>query len=146
MTIVLDNTTYKDLEVIEELKQYLLSVQYYPDSKLKNNFYDSTFEFINSKFNGDALQQPDSNLCKRFKKGKYRYAHVLYKETKIKRKRRLQKEFNSDERQIYKIKWNSNYHYTLTYKRMSDPRLQHLIGETIDVEILGLLENDSYLY
>jgi|TARA_R100000479_G_scaffold51000_2_gene23973 hypothetical protein len=144
--VVEDKTTYENEYYIEQLRQYLLEVEYYPDSKLKNNCYDSTFEFINSTYEKKSLDKDECKACEEFKTGRYEYRHVLYKDTKIKRKRKVQREIGEEDKQIYYIKWLSNCTYVLTYKRMTEPRLKHLIGKEIYVEIIDILDDGSYVY
>lgn len=146
VTIVKDKTTYKNAYSIEQLSQYLLGIQYYPNSKLKNNCYDSTFTFINSKYEKKSLDTAACNACEKFRIGLYKYKNVLYPDTKIKRKRKVQRELTEGDKQIYAIRWLSNCTYVLTYKRMTVPRLKHLIGKEIHVEIIDILENGSYVY
>ena len=146
VTIVKEKTTYENEYNIEQLRQYLLSVQYYPDSKLKNNCYDSTFEFINYEYENKSLNDTECKACEKFKTGIYEYKHVLYQDTKIKRKRKVQREIFKGGKQIYSIKWISDCHYVLTYKKMTEARLKHLIGKEIDVQIIDVLEDGSYVY
>ena len=147
VTIVEDKTTYLNKENIQKLKDYLLTIEYYPESKLRNNCYDSTFEFINSNYQELKLTEENCQKCAKFLKGKYQYEDVLYSKTKIKRGRKIQREITTNNgRQIYRIKWNSNCTYVLTYLRMSQNRYKHLIGKEILVEIIDLLPNDRYVY
>ncbi|MDY8135457.1 hypothetical protein [Aquimarina sp. 2201CG5-10] len=146
VTIVEESTTYKNDYNIEQLRQYLLGIQYYEDSKLKNNCYNSTFEFINEKYEKKHLNEVECKACEKFKSGLYRYKHVLYRDTKIKRKRKIQREIGKEDKQIYFIKWLNNCTYILTYKRMSEQRLKHLLGKEIHVEIIDVLDNGDYLY
>lgn len=144
--IIEDKTTYKNEYNIELLRKYLLEVQYYPDSKLKNNCYDSTFEFINYKYESKSLNKKECKACEKFKTGIYKYTNIIYSDTKIKRKRTVQREISKKDKQIYYIEWISDCHYVLTYKKMTQPRLKHLIGKKIDVEIIDILSNGSYMY
>jgi hypothetical protein len=146
VTIIADKTTYENEYNIEQLRQYLLGIEYYPDSKLKNNCYDSTFEFINNEYEYKTLNETECNACENFKTGIYKYKNVLYRNTKVKRRRKIQREVFKDGKQIYYIKWISNCHYVLTYKKMTEPRLEHLIGKEIDVEIIDVLDDGSYVY
>ena len=146
VTIVGDKTTYENEYNIGQLRQYLLGVQYHSDSKLKNNCYDSTFEFINSSYEKKSLNKEECNSCEKFKTGLYEYKHVLYKDTKVKRKKKIQREVYDGGKQIYSIKWISDCHYVLIYKKMTEPRLKHLIGKKIDVEIIDVLEDGNYVY
>lgn len=144
--IVKEKTTYKNEYNIDLLRQYLLTIQYYPDSKLKNKCYDSTFEFINYKYENKSLNEVECKTCQKFKRGIYKYKHVLYQDTKIKRKIKVQREIGKDDKQIYFITWLNDCTYILTYKRMTESRLKHLIGEEIHVEIIDALDDGSYVY
>ncbi|MCK7591442.1 hypothetical protein M0G43_12720 [Subsaxibacter sp. CAU 1640] len=146
VTIIKEKTTYENTHFIEQLREYLLNLQYAPDSQLKNNCYDFTFEFINLKYKTKNLNQTECNACETFKTGTYSYEHVRYQEGQIKRTRKIQKELFRDERQIYEIKWLSNCQYVLIYKKMSEPRLQHLIGKEIDVQIIDVFDDGRYVY
>ncbi len=105
-----------------------------------------TFSFINPEFENLKLNENEIKECSKFRLGNYSYHHINHKETKIKRRKRIQKEKSFKSRQIYSINWTSNSTYTLTYKRMSDDNLKTLIGKKIEVEILKLLDNDGYVY
>lgn len=144
--IIKEKTTYENEQNIEQLRQYLLGIQYYSDSKLKNNCYNSTFEFINSNYENKRLNESECSACEQFKTGKYQYKQVLYKETKIIRKRKIQREILKEGKQIYFINWISDCHYALTYKKMTEPRFKHLIGKEIDVQIIDVLKDGSYVY
>jgi hypothetical protein len=101
VTIIADKTTYENEYNIEQLRQYLLGIEYYPDSKLKNNCYDSTFEFINNEYEYKTLNETECNACENFKTGIYKYKNVLYRNTKVKRRRKIQREVFKDGKQIY---------------------------------------------
>ena len=146
VTIIRGKTTYENEYNIEQLRQYLLGIQYYPDSKLKNNCYDSTFEFINDTYENKKLNESECKACEKFQTGRYRYEGVLYLDTKIKRKKKIQREISDDDKQIYYINWLNDCTYILTYKRMTEPRFRHLIGKEIKVEIIDILDNGSYVY
>ncbi|KAB8152463.1 hypothetical protein EZY14_013720 [Kordia sp. TARA_039_SRF] len=147
VTVKEEETTYKNTENIERIRQYLLGIQYYPNSKLKNNCYDSTFKFINYTYQEKKLTEKECNLCEKFKKGFFEYDNFQYRDTKIKRTKKIQKELSKDgSRLIYEIKWLSNCIYLLTQKRTNTPRLKHLKGEEILVEIIDLLDDGSYVY
>lgn len=146
VSIIEEKTTYKNENNIEQLRKYLLEIQYSPDSKLKNNCYDSTFEFINSKYENASLNQENDKSCKEFLTGRFKYSSILYENTIVKRNKKIQREIYEGGKQIYYIKWISDCAYLLTYKRMTEPRLKHLIGKEIHVEIIDILDDGSYVY
>lgn len=144
--VIEEKSTYTNKYVIEQLREYLLAIQYYPDSKLKNNCYDSTFSFVNLKYKNSNFSKNECSIDKDFLKGRYSYKNPAFKKTIIKRGKRLQREKGNNNKQIYYIKWETACSYKLIYKRMTEKRLKKLIGEEIYVEILDVLPNDSYVY
>lgn len=145
VTIIPEKTTYKNEYAIGQLIEYLKTIQYYPDSKLKNNCYPSTFQFVNKKYENAKLKESEFPACKKFKKGKFKYTDIRYLDTKIKRTKRKQKEKDDTFKAKYKINWTSPYEYEMTYIKVREDKNKHLLGKTITVEIIGLLE-DGYIY
>jgi hypothetical protein len=145
VTVIPELTTYKNQNLINELITYLKSVQYYPDSKLRNNCYPSTFQFINRKYENSKLDESNYAACKKFKRGEFEYLNVLYRDTKIKRKKKIQTENSKDFNAKYKIKWTKPDQYEMTYIKVKEKENQNLIGKTIIVKIIGILEN-NYIY
>ena len=145
VTVLPEKTTYKNENVIEQLKEYLKTIQYYPDSKLRNNCYPSTFEFVNKKYENNKLAESECSKCIKFKKGKFRYMDVRYLDTKIKRTNKKQFEVSDDFKATYKIKWTSPCQYEMTYTKVREEKNKYLLGEKIKVRIIGVLD-DSYIY
>lgn len=144
--VIPEMTTYKNNIVIEELKIYLLSIEYYSDSKLKNNCYKTTFTFINSKYENDLENNKKLKIKSSYLKGNYKYKNPVYQGTKIKRGKRKQREIGVKYKQIYFIEWLSDIKYKLVYKRMTEKRFKHLIGNEIIVNIIDILPDNSYVY
>jgi len=144
--IIQEKTTYQNDSIIDGLRDYLLSIEYYQNSKLKNNCYDSTFSFINSEYEGIQQNKNDSIKKSPFLTGHYRYKNPIYSATIIKRGKHIQRENGIKDKQIYSIDWISNTKYKLVYKRMTEKRLKNLIGNEIIVEIMDILPDNSYVY
>ncbi|WP_299246842.1 hypothetical protein [uncultured Aquimarina sp.] len=145
VTVLPEKTTYQNKEVIEKLIQYLKGIQYYSDSTLRNNCYDSTFEFVNKKYEEGKLDEWEYSKCQEFRKGEFRYTDVRYLETRIKRGKKKQRERGKDFKEKYRITWTSDYQYELKYITVNDKKNKHLIGELIKTEIIGITEN-GYVY
>jgi len=145
VTVIPSKTTYKNKDVIEQLIEYLKGIQYYPNSKLKNNCYDSTFEFVNIKYENSELKESDYSNCAKFKTGKFKYLDVRYLDTKIKRGKNIQIEKSYDFNAKYKVTWTTPCTYEMKYLKIKGKENQHMIGKSIKVKIIGLL-NDSYIY
>ena len=146
VTIIEEKTTYENKEVISQLIEYLKGIQYHSDSKLKNNCYDSTFDFINSKYEFKTLDKTEFDKCENLKTGEFKYMNILYPETTIYRTEKLQIENDKESIFEYKIEWNSPNEYSLIYSKVPEKKYEYLLGETINVEIIDILDNNSYVY
>lgn len=146
VTIIANKTTYKNESNIEQLRQYLLKTYYLYVSELKNNCNELTFEFINIKYENKSLNEEECKACKKFKTGIYGYNHILRKKDKIKRKETVQKEIYGKRKDMYYITWISDCHYILTYKKINNPKFNYLYGKEINVEIIDILDDGSYVY
>ncbi len=144
--IIKNKTTYKNKEFIEEVVAYRKGIEYYPDTTLKNNCYDQTFEFINPKYENKRLSSAQCKNCEIFKKGRYSYINPLYKDVQIIRKKRKQIEKTKNSKFTYKIEWVTNCEYNLTYLKISEEKYKYLLGEVINVKIIDVLENGNYVY
>ncbi|WP_281765739.1 hypothetical protein [Neptunitalea lumnitzerae] len=146
VNLIENMSTYKNKETLQQLKDYLLSLEFHPDTKLKNACHNITFTFINSKYEhmqvASNANTPETQLLK----GAFRYKNPYYQKTVIKRTKRIQKEKSKDDNQIYDIEWISNRQYNLIYKRMPSERLKKYIGESIKVDILEVFNDGSYVF
>ena len=118
VSVIQSKTTYENNEVIQQLKDYLKSIQYYPDSKLRNKCYDSTFEFVNAKFHNSQLNESYHSKCKEFKNGKFRYLDVRYLDTKIVRRNKIQREKSNDFKAKWEVTWTSPCDYEMKYLKI----------------------------
>ncbi|MCB0448107.1 MAG: hypothetical protein KDD03_11465, partial [Gelidibacter sp.] len=85
VNIIPEKSTYRNEIEIKKLINYLKGIQYYPDSKLRNNCYDSTFDFVNKKYENAKLGVSDYSKCRNFRTGNYLYDDFRFSDTKIKR-------------------------------------------------------------
>lgn len=151
VTVLTEKTTYKNKETIQELITYLKGIQYYPNSKLKNNCYDSTFEFVNEEYENAELNESDYAKCYEFKTGNFRYADFRVKETKIKRRKNKQIEKNVRRiknyhfKEKYNVTWSSPCEYQLKFLTANTAEREEYIGESIKVKIIALIDN-GYVY
>lgn len=146
VTIIPEKTTYRNQENINKVVEYRKSIEYFPDSKLRNNCYDYTFRFLNTRLENIKLDSLKTSKCELFKNGTFKYSDEIYSNTIIERNNEFQIE--KDEANIfkYKIDWINNSNYILTYLEVSDRKFDYLIGEKIYVEIIDILEDGSYIY
>lgn len=146
VTIIPEKTTYKNQENIRQVVEYRKSIEYYPDSKLRNNCYDYTFRFINKKFENKKLDSLQIPKCEIFRNGTFKYNDGINSETTIERNNETQIEKDKNETYKYKIEWTSPTNYILTYIEVSEKESEYLLGEKIYVEIIEILEDESYVY
>ncbi|EDP70758.1 hypothetical protein FBALC1_08363 [Flavobacteriales bacterium ALC-1] len=143
---IANESTYENKYVINQIKEYLLGIEFYENSKLKNDCHYTTLRLINSKY--ENIDKKGKDIPKDFSllKGEYRYKNPFYNQTKIIRKKKIQREKAKDEKQIYFIEWISDSEYNLIYKRMTDRSLRKYIGKVINVKILDIFPDGSYIY
>jgi hypothetical protein len=85
VTVIPSKTTYKNENVINQVLEYRKSIEYYPDTNLKNNCFDFTFTFVNSKLQRSQLSGNDIKLIDNFKSGKFKYADIIFPNATITR-------------------------------------------------------------
>ena len=146
VTIIPEKTTYKNQENINQVVEYRKSIEYFPDSKLRNNCYDYTFRFINRKYENKKLDSLKIPICKLFRSGTFKYNDGINLETTIDRNNETQIEKSKGETSKYKIEWTNDTNYILTYIEVSNKESEYLVGEKIYVEIIEILDEESYVY
>jgi len=104
------------------------------------------FRFINARFENKKLEESKISKCKEFKKGIFKYNDGAYSDIIIERDEKFQVEKNQSGFSKYKIDWINDTNYVLTYLEVSDKNLEYLIGEKMNVEIIEILEDGSYVY
>ncbi|MCG2612010.1 hypothetical protein LZZ90_10875 [Flavobacterium sp. SM15] len=146
VTIIPSKTTYKNQDIINQVVEYRKSIEYYPDTNLKNNCYDFTFNFVNSKLQNSQLNENDIKLISNFKSGKFKYSGIIFPNATITRTNEYQIEQNGNEVFKYKIEWTNPYSYTITYLEVNQKEYEYLIGEKINVEIIKIVNPKKYIY
>ncbi len=144
VTEIPDKSTYKNKEVIEQIIEYRKGFDFYEGSKFSDSCFEYPFTIVNSKYK--SLQTDNANCNSDFEKGKYKYMNPQFQHVEIKRRRKKQIEKTSDSKSVYKIEWIGKCNYVLTYLKLSNPKSQYLIGQKMDVKILDILPNGSYVY
>ncbi|MGL2967058.1 hypothetical protein [Flavobacterium sp. XGLA_31] len=144
--VVPEKTTYKNLENIGRITDYLKGAEYNPESSLSNNCQDLSFSFINQKYQDKHLDASKFALCEKLKIGIFHYDNILFADTEIERTNDIQIEKTSKDIFKYKIEWPEPNKYILTYLEVSDSQYNYLLGEKISVEIIDVMENGEYVY
>tara|TARA_R110002051_G_scaffold325867_1_gene432603 strand:- start:141414 stop:142052 length:639 start_codon:yes stop_codon:yes gene_type:complete len=115
--------------------------------KMTNQCWQSVYYFVNSKYKTYHLPEKERLKCKEFLRGLFKYENPAYSETIIKRRKNRQIEKGgSGGKQVYKIKWTDDHKYRLETVKMSLEKDKHKEGNLIDVEIIEILNNKTYLY
>lgn len=142
-----EKTTYKDESWQQGcLKHFKEGKLIYP-SKMTNKCWQSVYYFVNSKYKNFELPEKDREKCKIFHRGKFKYESPAYSELVIKRRKKRQIEKDgSGNKQVYKIHWTNHHTYTLETFKMSLDKDKHKVGNLIEVEIIEILNDKTYLY
>lgn len=116
--------------------------------RMVNQCWQSVYYFVNSKYKTAELQASDKVKCKVFHEGEFKYQNPAYSNTKIIRRKhkQIEKSPDNDKRQVYKIEWIKDYNYTLKTLKLPLAKDKHKIGRLIYVEIIEILDKNTYLY
>ena len=144
--IIPEKTTLKSLETTKQILDYRKGIEYYPDSKLKNNCHDQVFSFINKEFENCSIPENEFNKLNDFKTGTYKYHDIYYANTVITRTENFQIEEHNGEVHKYKIEWTKPNQYILTYLETSVKENEYLLGEKIYVDIVKQIDSLAYVY
>lgn len=147
ITINQNKSTYKN-EAWQEgcLAHFKKGVLNYP-MKMTGNCWQSVYYFVNSKYKNYQLPKEDRAKCKTFHIGKFKYESPAFSETKIIRYKNRQVEIGGlGGEQVYKIKWHQDYKYQLETVKMSLAKDEHKVGNLIEVEIIEIINDKTYLY
>lgn len=144
VTELLEKSTYKNKEVIQQIIEYRKGFDFLEGSKFSNTCFEQPFSIVNSKY--QSLEPINSDCIDDFKKGKFSYTNPDYQDVKIKRRKRRQIEKDKGSKSVYKIEWISPCNYILTHLKASNREYEYLIGQKIDVKIIDVLENGNYIY
>lgn len=140
-----DFTDYQNEEVIQEIVDQMKGLTL-DAVEFFNNCYDELFTFINDSLQISKVKEDDFKYLEKFRKGKFAYAAPRLSKIKIIRRKNKQIEKEEDGVYKYEINWISPNLYTLKYLKIGNKDLDHPIGETIEVEIIRIIDEYSYIY
>lgn len=140
-----DFTDYNNNEVIQEIiiKMQELSI---PNVELYNDCHKELFTFINDSLQFSKIEEKDFKHLEKYRIGKFSYAAPRLRSIKIIRKKNKQIEKEEDGVYSYEINWIAPNLYTLKYLEVGNKQLEYLIGELIEVEIIRIIDENSYVY
>lgn len=142
-----DKSTYKHEGWRQgSLEHFKKGKLFYP-MKMTNECWQAVYYFVNSKYKTYELPEEDRLKCKAFHRGKFKYENPAYSKTIMKRRKNRQIEKGGiGGKQIYKIKWTDDHKYQLESIKMSLEKDKHKEGNLIEVEIIEILNPQTYLY
>lgn len=115
--------------------------------KMTDECWQSVYYFVNSKYKTYELPKEDRIKCKAFHLGKFKYENPAYSDAIMKRlKNRQIEKGGTGGKQVYKIKWTDDHKYQLETIKMSLKKDKHKVGNVIEVEIIEILNDRTYLY
>lgn len=142
-----EKSTYKDNDWQQGCFEHFKKGELVYPMKMTKKCWQSFYYFVNSKYKTYELPKEDQVNCKDFHRGIYKYENPAFNETLIKRRKRRQIEKGGKGgKQVYKINWIDNHKYQLETVKMSLKKDKHKEGNLIDVEIIEILNNKTYLY
>ena len=143
-----EKTTYLDEEwQLGSLEAFKNSEMNYP-MKMINECWTAVYYFVNTVYKTAEIPEFNREKCKMFRAGIYKYENTVYSNTKIVRKEQRQFEDNKDKNElhVYEINWVDHHIYTLKGLVLPLEKDKHRLGDIILVEIVHILNENSYLY
>ncbi|MEH6659870.1 hypothetical protein [Leeuwenhoekiella marinoflava] len=143
-----DLTTYHNVGWQKGCLEHFMNGKLKHPMRMLNEEWRAVYYFVNPKYKTSSLKREDIQRCKQFRKGEFKYVQAAYNRTRIlrRRKRQIEKGGYKDQRQVYKIDWIDDNKYVLTTLKLPLDKDKEKIGNRIDVEIIEILEDNSYLY
>lgn len=142
-----EKSTYKDVSWQKGCLEHFKKGELIYPMKMIKQCWQSVYYFVNQKYKTYQLPEEDRQKCKTFHLGNFKYESPAYSETIIKRGKKIQIEKRgSGGPQKYKIRWTADHKYQLESVKMSLEKDKHKEGGLIDVEIIEILNERTYLY
>ncbi|WP_291117865.1 hypothetical protein [Empedobacter sp. UBA7248] len=141
-----EKSIYQNKEIISQIIEYRKNIEYYSETDLKNNCYDQIFTFINTNLKDAHINETEFDELKKFRTGNFQYGDLNYKDVNIYRTENFQIEEFQGEVSKYNIEWVKPNSYILTYLEVSKEEYKYLLGEKINVEIIKLIDANTYVY
>ena len=147
ITINQEKSTYKNDDWQQGCLEHFKNGKLIYPMKMTDKCWQSVYYFVNSKYKTYELPEKERARCKAFHRGKFKYENPAYSETIMKRRKKRQIEKGGlGGKQKYKIKWTDDHKYRLESIKMSLNKDKHKEGNLIEVEIIEVLNDKTYLY
>lgn len=142
-----DKSTYKNNGWQKGCLEHFKKAKLIYPMKMTDKCWQAVYYFVNSKYKTQELSKEDRIKCKMFHRGKFKYENPAFSKTIIKRRRNRQIEKGGlGGIQKYRIKWTDYHKYQLETLKMSLEKDKHKEGNLIEVEIIEVLNDKTYLY
>ncbi|WP_342872377.1 hypothetical protein [Psychroserpens sp. AS72] len=148
ITINEDKTTYLKKDWQEACITHFKDAELPQSMKMLDRCWQIVYYFVNSKYKTYSLPEEDREKCTIFHTGEYRYIDSVHYDFKIVRRKnkQIEKSLLVKNHQVYAIQWLDDHIYTLETLKVTLEKDKDRIGDLMEVEIIELLDGDSYLY
>ncbi|MDG4949659.1 hypothetical protein NLM59_01870 [Weeksellaceae bacterium KMM 9724] len=139
-----EKSSYNNEEFVQYLIDQIIIKDFIPHLNSLEECIELTLDIVNSKY--QSLNELDTNCIENFEVGNFHYTQPNFLDIEVIRTKNKQIEKSSIIKHIYQIDWVSPCNYLLTTLEVSDPKEKHLIGNTIDIKIIDILDNGNYVW
>lgn len=144
---VIDNKSdYKNQEVISNILLKFRQLTLPDTGSVRNNCHEETFIFINQVLKYCSLNPDELKQLETFKVGKFKYLGPIYDSSLIVRTEKEQVETTGENVSRFEITWVEPNIYTLKFVEMGIKGWENTIGETMAVEIIKLIDANTYVF
>lgn len=138
-------TDYNNEDIIQQIINQM-NLQSIDDTTLFNKCHQEQFTFINQSLEFSKIEENDFHKLEKFRKGNFIYSAKKYEKTRIIRKKNKQIEKTENGTNKYEIVWLKPNLFTLKHRKVANKNFKHLIGKIIEVEIISIIDDQSYIY
>lgn len=141
-----DKTDYTDQKIIDEIIKQIRLVVVPDTGNVRNNCHEERFLFVNPTLQYCSLKPEEFKQLEKFKSGKFKYLSASNDSALITRTGNEQLETYANEFMRFEIVWVEPNIYTLKLVEVAMKGTIIDKGETIAVEIIKIIDPDTYVY
>jgi len=141
-------TTYKDESWQQGCIDHFKKGKLIAPLSMINEDWKAVYYFVNPKYKTKSLPIQDREKCKQFHTGTFAYGNITLSNVKIHRRknRQIEKGGDKNQRQVYNIIWTDDHTYILETLKLPLAKDESKVGRIIKVEIIEIIDDNSYLY